>query len=134
MTFIIITTIFIIIIIIAKGAWKVPTSAPVYLRDVHLPGAPLTTHAREQQEAHLRAPAKLRLDPPCPHRARIDQKNRDWRTWKVLWDKEVPKLTCETSVRRDKSNQKRFASYEMRARTSSGLPGGYREALNAKAS
>ena len=31
------------IISIAKGAWKVPTSAPVYLRHVHLPGAPLTT-------------------------------------------------------------------------------------------
>jgi hypothetical protein len=36
-------------------------------------------------------------------------------------------------VRRDKSNQKRFASYEMRARTSSGLPGGYLEALCAGA-
>ena len=41
----------------AKGAWKVPTSAPFYLRHVHLPVARLTTHAREQQEAHLRAPA-----------------------------------------------------------------------------
>ena len=117
----------------AKGAWKGPIWVPLYLRDVHLWDVPRTAHLREQQEAHLRAPASLRLDPPCPHRARIDQKNRDWRTWKVLWDKEVPKLTCETSVRRDKSNQKRFASYEMRARTSSGLPGGYLEALCAGA-
>ena len=73
----------------AKGAWKVPTSAPVYLRHVHLPGAPLTTHAREQQEAHLRAPASLRLDPPCPRRARFDQNNRAWRTWSLLWGKEA---------------------------------------------
>ena len=75
----------------AKGAWKVPTSAPIYLRDVHLPGAPLTTHAREQQEAHLRAPASLRLDPPCPHRARLDQNTRAWRTWSLLWGTEVRK-------------------------------------------
>ena len=45
----------------AKGAWKVPSSAPVYLRDVHLWDVPRTTHAREQQEAHLRAPASRRL-------------------------------------------------------------------------
>ena len=78
----------VIVTITAKGAWKVPTSAPVYLRHVHLPGAPLTTHAREQQEAHLRAPASLRLDPPCPRRARFDQNNRAWRTWSLLWGKE----------------------------------------------
>ena len=64
----------------AKGAWKMPTSLLVYLRHVHPPHGPVTTHAREQQEAHLRAPAKLRLHPSCPRRARIDQKNRDWRT------------------------------------------------------
>ena len=40
------------ITIISNGAWKVPTSAPVYQRHVRLPGAPLTTHAREQQDAN----------------------------------------------------------------------------------
>ena len=83
----------------AKGAWKGPIWVPLYLRDVHLWDGPVTAHLREQQEAHLRAPAKLRLHPPCPHRARIDQKNRDWRTWKVLWDKEVPKSSCKMGMR-----------------------------------
>ena len=78
----------------AKGAWKMPTLPPLYLRHVHLWDVPRTAHLREQQEAHLRAPAKLRLDPPCPHRARIDQKNRDWRTWSHLWGTEVRKSTC----------------------------------------
>ena len=64
----------------AKGAWKVPTTPPVYLRHVHLPDGRLTTHARKQQEAHLRAPASLRIDPPCPRRALIDQNVRAWRT------------------------------------------------------
>ena len=82
------------IIIISKGAWKVPTSAPVYLRHVHLPGAPLTTHAREQQEAHLRAPALLRINPPCPRRARFDQNNQAWRTWSLLWGKEAVQNVC----------------------------------------
>ena len=75
----------------AKGAWEVPTSAPVYLRDVHLWDVPRTAHAREQQEAHLRAPASLRLDPACPRRARVDQNNRAWRTWSLIWGTEVRK-------------------------------------------
>ena len=75
----------------AKGAWKVPISAPVYLRDVHLRDVPRTTHAKEQQEAHLRAPASLRLDPPCPRRPRLDQNTRAWRTWSLLWGTEVRK-------------------------------------------
>ena len=75
----------------AKGAWKVSISASVYLRDVHLWDVPRTTHAKEQQEAHLRAPASLRLDPPCPRRARLDQNTRAWRTWSLLWGTEVRK-------------------------------------------
>ena len=66
---------------------------------------PRTTHAREQQEAHLRAPASLRLDPPCPRRARIDQNNRAWRTWSLLWGTEVRKSSCKTWMRRYKSNR-----------------------------
>ena len=73
----------------AKGAWKVPTTPPVYLRHVHLPDARFTMHARKQQEAHLRAPSSLRLDPPCPHRARIDHNTRAWRTCSLLWGTEV---------------------------------------------
>ena len=68
-----------------------PISAPVYLRDVHLRDVPRTTHAKEQQEAHLRAPASLRLDPPCPRRPRLDQNTRAWRTWSLLWGTEVRK-------------------------------------------
>ena len=75
----------------SKGAWKAPTSTPVYLRHVHLPDARLTTHARKRQEAHLRAPASLRLDPPCPRRALIDQNIRAWRTWSLLWGTKMRK-------------------------------------------
>ena len=64
----------------AKGAWKVATTPPEYLRHVHLHDGRLTSHARKQQEAHLRAPASLRIDPPCPRRALIDQNVRAWRT------------------------------------------------------
>ena len=77
----------------AKGAWKVPTMAPVYLRHVHLPDARLTPHARKQQEAHLRASASLRLDPPCPRRALIDQNVRAWRTSSLLRATEMLKWT-----------------------------------------
>ena len=107
-----------------------PTSAPVYLRHVHLPGAPLTTHAREQQEAHLRVPASLRLDPPCPRRARFDQNNRAWRTWSLLRGKEAVKKVggSEQEQKNDET------STEMRACPFSGLPGGYPEAPHAGAS
>ena len=119
--------IIITITIIAKGAWKVRTSAPVYLRHVRLPGAPLTTHAREQQEAHLRAPALLRLDPPCPRRARFDQNNRAWRTWSLLRGKEAVQNVVRTRTKND------LTSTEMRACPFSGLPGGYPEAPRAGA-
>ena len=103
---------------------------PVYLRHVHLPGAPLTTHAGEQQEAHLRAPALLRLDPPCPRRARFDQNNRAWRTWLLLWGKEAVQ-----NVGGSEQEQKAIlTSTEMRACSFSGLPGGYPEAQRAGAS
>ena len=88
----------------AKGAWEVPTSAPVYLRHVHLPGARLTTHARKQQEAHLRAPKPLWRDPPCPRRARPDQNTRAWRTWSLPWGTEMRKWSWKTWMRRKKSN------------------------------
>ena len=68
----------------AKGVWKVPISVPLYLRDVHLWDVPRTTHVKKRQEAHLRAPASLRLDPPCPRRARPDRNTRAWRTWSLL--------------------------------------------------
>ena len=62
-------------------------SPPPAGRDV-----PRTTPAREQQEAHLRAPTSLQLDPPCLRRARIDQKNRAWRTWSLLRGKKARRL------------------------------------------
>ena len=107
-----------------------PTSALVFLRHVHLPGAPLTTHAREQQEAHLGAPALLRLDPQCPRRARFDQNNRAWRTWSLLWGKEAVQ-----NAGGSEQEQKTFlTSKEMRACLFSSLPGGYPEASRAGAS
>ena len=99
------------------------------LRHVHLPGASLTTHAREQQEAHLRAPASLRLDPPCPRRARFDhQNNRAWRTWSLLLGKEASQNVVRTISKKD------VTSTEMRACPFSGRPGGYPEAPHASAS
>ena len=99
----------------AKGAWKVPISAPVYLRDVHLIGVPRTTHVKERQEAHLRAPASLGLHPPCPHRARIDHNTRAWRTCSLLWGTEVLKSSrkpecVETRATKSESQAKKCAS------------------------
>ena len=94
----------------AKGAWKVPTSAPVYLRDVHLWDVARTTHPREQQEAHLRAPASRRLHPLCPRRARVDQNNRAWRTWSLLWGTEVRKSSWEPKCVETRAKWTRFAA------------------------